>query len=317
MQDVKIFKSTIMKTIIAATDFSPLAEHAAEYAAAMAGHVQARLVLFNAFHVPVDAANGMLSSEDYDAFLQDNQQRLLLKARQLARRYHIKVDYETTYSDVPDELEQLLAKYQARLLVMGMEPESTWQRLFGNTTTAVIKRLNCPVLAVPAEAQFDGFKNILFACDAAGELPLGVLRQLKTLAMNFNAGVEVFFVNQGDVPRPEALAVIASELAGISYRYHTVTSASVSQAIRQEIIHSNADLLVMAPKAYDFWASVTHQSKTRRMAAGLTIPLLAMPCLEQSVRPEPLMESRLMPACNGELKGNAVLKKGRHRRVLL
>ena len=298
-----------MKTIIAATDFSPLAEHAAEYAAAIAGHIQARLALFNAFHVPVDAANGLLSSEDYDHFLHDNQHRLLLKGRQLARRYHIRVDYETTYSEVSEDLEQLLTKYKATLLVMGMEPESTWQRFFGNTTTAVIKRLDCPVLSVPSDTQFDGFKNILFACDAAHELPLAVLRQLKTLARDFGAAVEVFFVNEGGAPRPDAEAIIARELEGIFYRYQTVASPSVIPAIRQEIDRSKAELLVMAPKTYGFWSSVTHQSKTRRMAAGLTIPLLALPCPEQSVCPEPLAETRVMPAYTGPLKGNAVLRK--------
>ena len=306
-----------MKTIIAATDFSPLAEHAAEYAAALAGQVQARLVLFNAFHVPVDAANSLLSSEDYDNFLKDNQHRLLLKGRQLARRYRIRVDHETAYSEVADELEQLIAKYQATLLVMGMEPQSLGQRIFGNTTTAVIKKLNCPVLAVPADLEFGGFKNILFACDAARELPPAVLKQLKALARDFSAAVEVLFINEGATALPEAEALIARELEGICYRYHTVVSPSVIPAIKQEIARSKADLLVMAPKSYGFWSSVVHQSKTRQMAAGLTIPLLALPCQEQSDNSEPLAASQVAPADKGALKGNAVLTKGRRRRVLL
>ncbi len=265
-----------MTTIIVATDFSPLAENAVNYAAAIAQRHQARLVLFNAFTVPVSAANGMLSAADFDGLLLDSQNRLKESAEQIAESHRIWVHYESAYLAIPEALENLLSKYQAQLIVLGMEPESLTQELFGNTTTAVISKLYCPVLAVPEGIHFDGLKKILFACDAAQGLPAGILQQVKATALALNAEVEVFFVETADTDTPNAKDLISAGLEGIAYSYKQVRSDAVTPAIRQELVTTDADLLIMAPQEYGFWPSVVHRSKTRMMASGLNIPLLAI-----------------------------------------
>lgn len=57
----------MMMTIIAATDFSILAENAVEYAAAIAKHKNARLILFNSFVIPFHAANTLLPASGIQA----------------------------------------------------------------------------------------------------------------------------------------------------------------------------------------------------------------------------------------------------------
>lgn len=271
-----------MNTIIVATDFSALAENAVDYAAAIAKRYQARLVLFNAFTIPVPAANGLLTVADFDGLLSDNQDRLKKRAEQIAAMYAIGVNYESSYAIIPEELENLLVKYEAELVVMGMEPDSLKQDLLGNTTTAVIGKLNCPVLAVPEGARFDGLKKIIFACDMLHGLPADLLPRIKAMAIALKADLEVFFV-AGKTGGPDAGAgsgdsqVIAAALEGIAYSYKQIRSDAVIKEIRQEIVATEADLLIMVPKAYGFWSSVVHRSKTRAMASGLTIPLLAIP----------------------------------------
>ena len=49
-------KIRIMKTILAATDFSDSAQNAVEYAASMAELTEAKLILFHAYHVPIVAS---------------------------------------------------------------------------------------------------------------------------------------------------------------------------------------------------------------------------------------------------------------------
>ena len=272
-----------MTTLIAATDFSALAENAVSYAAAIAKHYQARLVLFNAFTVPVSAANGLVTVAGFDSMLLDNRNRLKKKAEQVAENYGIVVNYESSYCIILDELKNLLAKYQAELVVLGMEPDSLTQDLFGNTTTVMIRKLNCPVLAVPEGAHFDGLKKIIFACDMLHGLPTDILLRIKAMAIVLKAEVEVFFVEEKTDRTGAGRAgssdseVIATALEGIAYSYKEIRSDAVITEIRQEILSAEADLLIMVPKEYGFWSSVMHRSKTRSMASGLTIPLLAMP----------------------------------------
>ncbi|SPW34593.1 Uncharacterised protein [Elizabethkingia miricola] len=65
-------------------------------------------------------------------------------------------------------------------------------------------------------------------------------------------------------------------LAGVSHYYKNVLSDNVVAAIKDEIVDTQADLLVMVPHKYGFWESVIHRSKTSIMASGNNIPLLSI-----------------------------------------
>ncbi|SMC86393.1 universal stress protein [Pedobacter africanus] len=272
-----------MMTIIVATDFSEVAENAVEYAAAIAKHSNARLILFNSFEMPVHAANTLLPASSIQKLLSDNEIRLIERAIALSLDYDIEVGHESALSFVEDELKALLLKYEASLVVLGMRTKSLEQDLWGNTTTSAIKQLKFPVLAVPLGARFEGARKVLFACDVLSGVSERVLAQIKELALSLNAEVEVFSVNEVlEELKPESenqlsTNAIDEALEGISYYYKNVKSYAVIAEIEKEIEIFGADMLIMVPKKYGFWASLIHRSKTRMMASGLHIPLLSIP----------------------------------------
>ncbi len=271
-----------MKKIIAATDFSPVAENAVAYAASIAKQTGSELILYNAFVVPVHAANAMLPADGIQELLEQRKNRLEAKALLLAAVYDIKVRHEANFSFIEDELLLLIRKYKADLLVLGMPAKTLEQDLWGNTTTAAIKKLKFPVLAVPAGARPDHIKKVLFACDVLGGLSDKVLLSIRELAALFNAEVEVFNVDQKvevlqSEASPEVFNALDEGLDGISYYYKNVKSNTVIKAIESEIKAFEADILIMVPKKYGFWSSIVHKSKTRTMASGLDIPLLSIP----------------------------------------
>jgi len=53
----------------------------------------------------------------------------------------------------------------------------------------------------------------------------------------------------------------------------------VLKVIEEEVIHMNADLLIMVPQKYGFLESIIHRSKTRVMASNNNVPLLSIPIL--------------------------------------
>lgn len=272
-----------MNPLIVATDFSEVAENAVEYAAAIAKHNKAKLVLYNSFVIPIHAANTLLPAASIQKLITDNEIRLIERALSLSIDYEIEVEHESDLSFVQDALKSLIDKHQAALVVLGMNTKTLEQDLWGNTTTSAIKRLNLPVMAVPLGARFEGTRNVLFACDVLKGISEKVLANVKELAIALKAEVEVFNVNQkveelkmlnGSLPEVSA---IDDGLEGISYYYKNVNSNAVIKEIEKEIIEFQADLLIMVPKRYGFWASIIHRSKTRIMASGLKIPLLSLP----------------------------------------
>lgn len=272
-----------MVTIIVATDFSEVAENAVEYAAAAAKHGQAKLVLFNSYVIPVHASNTILPASSIQALVDANEKLLHERAVVLSEKYQIEVEYECRFSFVDDELSDLIDKYNADLLVLGMSAKTLEQDLLGNTTTAAIKKLKFPVLAVPAGAKFGSIKKVLFAVDVLRGVPVKILQRIKELALSLNAEVEVFHVNetiaelQNDPAAMQVQEDIGNGLAGVSYFYKNVKSTAVIREIEKEIKEFNADLLIMIPNKYGFWASLVHRSKTRVMASGLEIPLFSIP----------------------------------------
>jgi nucleotide-binding universal stress UspA family protein len=272
-----------MDALIVATDFSEVAENAVEYAAAVAKHNNAKLVLYNSFVIPTHAANTLLPAASIQKLITDNEIQLIERALSLSIDYDIEVEHESNLSFVQDALKILIDKHQATLVVLGMNTKTLEQDLWGNTTTSAIKRLNLPVLAVPLGARFEGTKNVLFACDVLSGISEKVLANVKELAIALNAEVEVFNVSEKveelktlNAALPQ-VSVIDDGLEGISYYYKNVNSNAVIKEIEKEIIEFRADLLIMVPKRYGFWASIIHRSKTRIMASGLKIPLLSLP----------------------------------------
>jgi nucleotide-binding universal stress UspA family protein len=272
-----------MNPLIVATDFSEVAENAVEYAAAIAKHNNAKLILYNSFVIPTHAANTLLPAASIQKLITDNEIRLIERGLCLSIDYDIEVEHESNLSFVQDALKSLIDKHQAVLVVLGMNTKTLEQDLWGNTTTSAIKKLNLPVMAVPLGARFEGTKNVLFACDVLRGISEKVLANIKELAIALNAEVEVFNVSQKVEelktlnPSLPEVSAIDDGLEGISYYYKNVNSNAVIKEIEKEIIDFRADLLIMVPKKYGFWASIIHRSKTRIMASGLKIPLLSLP----------------------------------------
>ncbi|ASU35464.1 universal stress protein [Mucilaginibacter xinganensis] len=264
-----------MNTIIVTTDYSPIAENAVAYAAAMAKYYNARLLLFNAFKLSVPASNTLLPSSSITALEKENNDRLRAAAERVAAEYGIIAGHETAYAFVEDNIKALVEKHNAALVIMGMAPESREQDIFGNTTTAAIGKLDFPVLAVPAGAVFRGLDKVLLACDVLHDSPLQVLSGIKEKIGDLCPVVEVFYVHQ-DIGKTDT-EIRREKTGDITYLYKDVQSDNIVKAIKNEVIASSADLLIMVPGKYGFWSSLVHRSKTRKMASGLTIPLLAVP----------------------------------------
>lgn len=277
------YKFNIMKTILAATNYTALAENAVHYAAGIARQNNYKLILLNDFNISIHAAHAQLSAKVIEGLIDENRLLLESKALLLADEYGIEVVAKATFSFVENAIKALVAQYQPELIVMGMEEKSLEQELLGNTTTSIIKKLRSPVLAVPANAKFNVPKKVLFACDVLNGVSEQILEQIKSLGLITQAEVEVLLINETVEELKEmgvdtaALNRIDDGLEGIDYYYKNIQSDSIIKGISDEINHLGADLLIMVPEPHGFWGSMVHRSKTRIMASGLNIPLFSIP----------------------------------------
>lgn len=275
-----------MKKIIVATDFSKEAENAVEYAAALAQQIGGEIILFHLYTPSIHIANSRSSPSAFDEAIDRMRARLNARAKGIHDSYEVSVSCYIggMAGNMQEEIERLVATESgSALLVMGMAAKSLEQDLLGNTTTTIIHRLNFPVLAVPFDAKFRGIDRILFACDNLQGIHRIILGRIQELALKLKASVEIFHVTnrilklQEDGITEETIADFGEGLEGVTYYYKDVESNVVIKEIQNELASTNADLLIMLPNKYGFWASLIHRSKTRIMASGITVPLLSVP----------------------------------------
>lgn len=266
-----------MKKIIVATDYSPEAENALQYAAGVAATMGCELVLFSLQNASIHVLNARLPANSLNAHITAKKEYLEEKAKAVHQKFGINASPYFATGVFFDELKQCIAHTGADLVVMGMAPHSIEQDVMGNTTTAALRQIRVPVLAVPAGASYNGIRHIIFACDLLRGVHKLVLKQVHDIAGEIGAKVEVF--NVGNVVKTSANQYrkdIDESMAGIPYYYQDVASDDVISAIKEEIIAQKADLLIMVPYRYGFWNSLVHKSKTRIMASGNSIPLLTL-----------------------------------------
>jgi len=264
-------------SILVATNFSKLSNNAVLYAAGLAKQFQSKLIIFNAFKLPVHAANSRLSASSLDIFIEINRNKLKKTSKEISEKFGIETEYKCSFSSLEEEIDQLMEFYKSRFLVIGMSPKSMEQNLLGNPTTTLISLKRFPVLAIPLEAKFTGMKNILFACDLLEDIPLKKLVKLRQLAIQLKSKVTVFYVDEKiDEMKTITNNSIDKGLEEVTLLYKNVKSKTVLEEIEKEIAKSKAELLVMIPKKYGFWESIIHKSKTREMASGLNIPLFSI-----------------------------------------
>lgn len=267
-----------MKSIIVSTDFSDEAENALKYSRHLAKNTGAKLVLFNSFVIPLHASNTLLPGALMLELENNNRQLLEEKAVEIGEDLDVLI--ETGFLEqVEDGLEVLFAKHNADMVVMGMASKSVEQEIFGNTTTSAILKLKYPVLAVPLLTKYEKIDQILFACDDLNKVDVPVLNKIKLLAEELGASLEIFHVEKrrSDSSQEIVLEKEITPFTDIEHRYRSIEADDVIQSIKEEIIRTNAKLLIMIPRQHSFWESLIHRSKTRLMASGLSIPLLSIP----------------------------------------
>jgi nucleotide-binding universal stress UspA family protein len=272
-----------MKTILAATDYTDLAENAVHYAASIARQNDYTLILLNDFTISIHAQNARLPANAIEGLIKENRILLESKALLIAKEYEIKVIATATFTFIVDAIKAVVAEYQPELIVMGMKEKSLEQELLGNTTTSIIKQLNYPVLAIPLNSKFYIPKKVIFACDLLNGVSKQLLEQIKNMALITHAEVEVLLINEtvADLKRVGLDATVLNPIddgfEGIVYYFKYVKSDSIIEGIATEVKNAKADLLIMVPEQHGFWGSLVHQSKTRIMASGMNIPLYSIP----------------------------------------
>ena len=270
-----------MKNILFPTDFSPNADHALTFAEEILRHSGASITLMHIYQLPVIDPNmpvDALIEMEKEAKLYA-EQKMNSKRDEVQKRHPaLTVSALVQQGLVIDAVTDYAEKNEVDLIVMGTAGANQLKQIFmGSNTAAVIDKAHCPVLSVPADAQWKNFKKLIFAAEFS-DSDVPALQMLMQFSKSFNSEITVLHVE--NLPSESF-----SEIKNIEARYRSLVHFSpfqfevipgddVEHTLHEFAANNNADLICLFRHKRSFWERLIHPSLSKRLSYHSHIPML-------------------------------------------
>ncbi len=273
----------IMKTIIAATDFTKASANALRFAAEMAIDFKTDLLIVHATHIPVVSDvyfDLRMSMEDWKEEDQKEMDKLLTQMR---KKYGaaLRIQSKLKIGFGPDVIRDTVAGGKIGAVVMGIaHTEKFNQVVFGSTGTDLAGTVNCPVIIVPEKARYKQWKTVAFAFDQQ-HIPMGkALKTVKEVIELHESNLH--FVNVMDTPFIEgddsSLKPLYKQFAGAQVKAHFLPYRPnmVEEAILEWVRRHKASLLVMVARKHNILWRMFNERMTKKIAFASKVPLIVL-----------------------------------------
>ena len=270
----------LIQKILVPTDFSDGATRALEYAIHLAQAAPAKLFVLHAYRVPnpvymspypVAGAYGGDTIVDYKQIKQEVEADLEVLERDHLRNKS--VQYELiSVCDMPEEaIEEAVDEQAIDLIVMGTRGGGMLDKLVGSTTTHVMRRVACPLIAVPENAVFAKVDHILLATDYERIKHADTFQVLVTLANIFRAEINILHVtSKYDKLTQQNLAageMLERLLRHVRHSYCHQEDDDILTGLRTYLSEHKEEvgMLAMIPRDHNLWDRLARGSVTKSM----------------------------------------------------
>jgi nucleotide-binding universal stress UspA family protein len=270
-----------MKSILVPTDFSTCSINAVHYAADLANHIRAKIVLFHAFNPPVMVSEvpDMLSITEMKDLQIESLEKL---AAELKLKHGTNLEIETVCESgfAVDEIQIYQDANENDLIIMGMKNVSTFtEKIIGSLTTTLMYKSFCPILSIPENYNFKPYKNIVLASDFIDNNPPMTFLTLVDFAEIFSAHLHLLNVSKNVHEMVEASHTeprFENTFKNLPLTAHYIKNDDVAAGINHFITSKEMDLVVMIPKKHSFWENLFHEPQTKKIAFHANIPVMAL-----------------------------------------
>ncbi len=270
-----------MKKIIVATDFSPSAMNAVNYAADMASSIQADLILLHVYQVPVSYAEIPVAINLDD--IQRNVEDELNKIREELNRKgsgKLTIETEVRVGTFFPELKTVCEIVKPYTVILGSQGKTAAERfLFGSHAIHAMKHLMWPLITVPPKASFSAIKKIGLACDFSDVVETTPVDEIKTLVNDFHARLHVLNTGKKEKYDPDAVfesGLLQELLSGLNPEFHIISSENTDEGIMEFADNNQIDLLLVLPRRHNLLDLVTHKSHTKQFVLHSHVPAMAL-----------------------------------------
>lgn len=278
----------MIKNILFPTDFSEAANAAFIYALHVADHAKAAITTLHVYPPAEVKLSGLPRTlrefyESYDLEHFENYQDSIPSVTKVAEEHnfsHLEIRHVLKTGDVKKSILEIVRDNKADMIVMGTTGAKGLREIFlGSMAGEMLENANCPVLAVPQSAEFDGRLDRIAFTTSFKEEEKKALEYILDLAALFDAEVLCFNV---DLPhtneithRMEKLRAEFKDHPRLSFE--VVDGTDLMGEIAGFLRKHRIDILGMVTHKRSFIQELFNYSHAKKLSYHSNTPVLSIP----------------------------------------
>lgn len=276
-----------MQTILVPVDFSSTSYNAARYAIRLAVQLNTeRIVLYNAFELPV-MANGGLTAPiviDIEEIKSNSSKALQTMQEKLKAEFNnLSVAIETlnNYNTVLNGIKEAVTELKVHLIIMGITGGSSIeQSLIGSNTIDVSRESKVPVIIVPPKAVFKQIQNTYLAYGLQyinESLPAKPITDfLFTAKSNFGILHVEKDASKKYTDNDFSGKPVNTAFAAFKPKHHIIYHTDFVEGVNNFTDNNLIDLLIIIPKKHGFFDRLFNKSHTKMLAFHSHVPIMVV-----------------------------------------
>ena len=275
----------MMKTILYATDYSDNSIAALQFAHYLSKKLKGNLIVLHVFDLSVTIASTVslsYSRKEVKAF-KEHRERLYSFCEE-----HLGVEPDNSSitlkiiegTPASESIINSANELKVDFIVVGKKGESAIKEaLLGSTTSALIEKANCPVLAIPEDVSNKKIKTIVYAA-ALEEADVVAIEKMVGIVKQIKASIYVVHVSTKSEYAGEDQMEWFKEMLKQKIKYKRLYfelrfSEDVFSALNQYVDEIDPNMLVMLERqGHSLIKSIWHRDIVKRMLTESKFPLM-------------------------------------------
>ena len=277
-----------MKKVILPTDFSYNAYNAISYAMNLLKDEEATFYLMNTYTPAIYQTEYLLHSPGQiglgDIYQSESINKLEELQKQLQKEFKNPKHTIMTHSAfniLVDEVASMVVNEEADMVIMGTQGATGAKEIFlGTHTVHVIKKAVCPVIAIPADFDYETPKEILFPTDYEVEYSEEQLRVLLDLAEIHKSRIQVIHISSGyDLTefQEQNKAKLEKLIENTPHFFHDLPSQEIITGINNFQLKNKMNMLAMIQNKHTFLESLFIEPVIKKIGFHVSIPFMVIP----------------------------------------
>lgn len=265
------------KRILVGIDYSKSSLNALEYAAGLAKHSGATLVLFHVYEFPVVHTNAGLYMVDYKAIKRDDLAKLeQVKTKLLLKHTGLQVEAINSNLSFRSYVEELAAKKKIHVVVLGLESKGKLSKfIWGTTGVDLAGKVDCPVVIVPESYTKHSYTKVLAAVDYKQDLKRVVIRKAEQFAREHKMSCDLVHI-QTDDELDFGMEAAQHRKEAAKWNIQIFKSKGFAEGIKKYVSQNKSDLVVLFSRKHSLVYRLFNETNTKTIAFNSNVPVMAV-----------------------------------------